>query len=165
MGTLCAVWVDSFLKEIFTKAQNESHVPPVLVGIHVRRTDYVDFIRNYEGRLPGEAYFRRAMQYFRDKFRRVIFVVASDGTQYATEKFAHYPDVTFSPGTTWQVDLATLASCNHSIISLGSYGFWTGYLTGGQVLYPSITFGKTCMFSREWYTLSRLKRFIPISAD
>ena len=31
--------------------------------------------------------------------------------------------------------MATLALCNHTIGSTGSYTWWVGYLTGGEVLY------------------------------
>ncbi|KAG7174053.1 Galactoside 2-alpha-L-fucosyltransferase 1-like 1 [Homarus americanus] len=119
----------------------------------------------YEGKVPGEVYFRRALQYYRHKYPRVVFIVASDDRKFITEKFSHYPDIIFSLGTTRQADMATLASCNHSIITVGSYGFWTGYLTGGEVVYPNITFGKLYTFSREWYKMSRLKNFTPISTD
>ncbi|XP_042212574.1 galactoside alpha-(1,2)-fucosyltransferase 2-like [Homarus americanus] len=156
---------ENFLRGIVMKEQDKDPTPPVLVGVHVRRTDYVEFIKKYEGKVPGEVYFRRALQYYRHKYPRVVFIVASDDRKFITEKFSHYPDIIFSLGTTRQADMATLASCNHSIITVGSYGFWTGYLTGGEVVYPNITFGKLYTFSREWYKMSRLKNFTPISTD
>ena len=46
---------------------------PVLVGIHVRRGD-----KAYKKwPLPGRNYFHRAMEYFRKKYKKVYFIVAS----------------------------------------------------------------------------------------
>ena len=32
-------------------------------------------------------------------------------------------------------DLAILASCNHSIFAVGTFGWWGAWLAGGQVVY------------------------------
>ena len=54
----------------------------VLVGVHVRRTDFVHFARKEGGRLATSNYFRKSMEWFRRKYatskRRVMFVVVSD---------------------------------------------------------------------------------------
>ena len=34
-----------------------------------------------------------------------------------------------------QVHLAVLGKCNHVIMSVGTFGFWAGYLSGGDVIY------------------------------
>ena len=31
--------------------------------------------------------------------------------------------------------MATLALCNHTIATVGSFSWWIGYLAGGEVLY------------------------------
>ncbi|ELU02435.1 hypothetical protein CAPTEDRAFT_40679, partial [Capitella teleta] len=33
------------------------------------------------------------------------------------------------------VDLCVLSSCNHSIITVGTFGWWGAYLAGGRVVY------------------------------
>ena len=54
----------------------------VLVGVHVRRTDFVHFVRKEGGRLATSNYFRKSMDWFKRKYatsrRRVMFVVVSD---------------------------------------------------------------------------------------
>lgn len=35
------------------------------------------------------------------------------------------------------VDLASLSSCNHSIMSFGTFGMWSSLLAGGEVVVPS----------------------------
>lgn len=35
-------------------------------------------------------------------------------------------------------DMALLGSCSHSVMTVGSYGFWASFFAGGQVVYPLI---------------------------
>ena len=35
-------------------------------------------------------------------------------------------------------DLAILASCNHTILSYGTFSFWAGFLSGGKRIIPSV---------------------------
>lgn len=54
---------------------------PILVGIHVRRTDMLSHIQSYHrGKVVGVGYFKKAKKYFRDKFGsdKVIFLMVSD---------------------------------------------------------------------------------------
>ena len=42
----------------------------------------------------------------------------------------------FSGSISYGVDLAVLASCNHSIVDYGTFGLWAGLLAGGQIVLP-----------------------------
>lgn len=158
--------VHHFISDELGKVTKNKTETPVLVGVHVRRTDYVEYIkRMFQGHVPEKAYFERAMAYYRKKHTNVIFMVGSDDMPYVKQHFGNLSDVFFTPGSTQEIDMAALASCNHSIISLGSFGFWTGYLSGGEVLYPNISFGIPYHFSQDWYNLARLDFFTPIAED
>ena len=43
--------------------------------------------------------------------------------------------VIFSEGHGAEEDLAILSSCNHTIMTVGTYGWWAGYLAGGITVY------------------------------
>jgi len=43
--------------------------------------------------------------------------------------------VVFSEGHGTEEDLAILSSCNHTIMTVGTYGWWAGYLAGGITVY------------------------------
>ncbi|KAK4327780.1 hypothetical protein Pmani_001763 [Petrolisthes manimaculis] len=140
---------------------------PVFVGFHIRRTDYKNFIKvKYGGRLPETPFFTRALTHYRTKFpEAAVFVVASDDLQYARSKLDQYHDVFFSPGFSPEVDMALLSSCNHSIYTTGSYGFWSSYLAGGEVVYADITTNKAYRFSRQIFERSGLDNFLPLPID
>ena len=112
----------------------------ILVGVHVRRTDYQQFLEGrFNAQLVGASYFSRAMEYFRKKFpSRVLFVVASDDLDWCRKNLQPVNDDIVYTGNGNPLnpaeDMALLASCNHSIITYGNFGFWSAYLAGGEVL-------------------------------
>lgn len=110
------------------------------VGIHVRRTDYLNHIRNWEHRDEvGADYFKAAMQYFRDRkseFGTPLFVVISDEKDWVEEKLsgddvfiAASGDIVYATS-----DLALFSLCNHSIIDYGTYGWWGAVYANGHVI-------------------------------
>ncbi|XP_027223995.2 galactoside alpha-(1,2)-fucosyltransferase 2 isoform X1 [Penaeus vannamei] len=149
------------------QSANNSTVLPVLVGFHVRRADYVRYAAiNFRASLPEDKYFTRALSHYRQKFpNEVAFVVASDDMAFVRQRLGHYPDVFFSSGESAADDMALLSSCNHSIVTMGSYGFWTGFLAGGEVVYPDLHLSRSYRFSRAMYQRANLTNFIPVSAD
>ncbi|XP_037796398.1 galactoside 2-alpha-L-fucosyltransferase 3-like [Penaeus monodon] len=122
--------------------------------------------RVFRASLPGDKYFTRALNHYRQKFSNgVAFVAASDDMAFVRQRLGHHPDVYFSKGASPFEDMALLSSCNHSIVTLGSFGFWTGYLAGGEVVYPDVHLYRNYRFSRAMFQSSNLTNFIPVSAD
>ncbi|XP_050783720.1 galactoside alpha-(1,2)-fucosyltransferase 2-like [Gopherus flavomarginatus] len=110
------------------------------VGVHVRRGDYVWVMPQvWKGVVADKAYLEKAMGYFRAKYQEPVFVVTSNGMEWCRENIdASRGDVYFSgdgkessPGR----DFALLAHCNHTIMTIGTFGIWAGYLAGGKTIY------------------------------
>ncbi|KAJ7313965.1 hypothetical protein JRQ81_005806 [Phrynocephalus forsythii] len=110
------------------------------VGVHVRRGDYVWVMpKTWKGVVADRSYLEKAMNYFRTKYTNPIFVVTSNGMKWCKENInASRGDVYFagdgkesSPGR----DFALLAHCNHTIMTIGTFGIWVGYLVGGETIY------------------------------
>ncbi|XP_064461831.1 galactoside alpha-(1,2)-fucosyltransferase 1-like [Ornithodoros turicata] len=115
---------------------------PTFVGVHVRRGDYVAKIRkSYMGVLAIPAFLDRAMWYFRVRYQEPVFVVVSDDIEWCIQNINNaLGDVYFptmgrltSPGE----DLALAGNCNHSIMTIGTFGFWAASLARGMTLYLS----------------------------
>ena len=69
---------------------------PVLIGVHVRRTDYLHHVKEYgNGHLVIGKYFEKAMRYLGEKFSNVAFVVVSDNMGWCRKHFSHLNDVDF----------------------------------------------------------------------
>ena len=110
-------------------------VPFTRVGIHVRRGDILrDYFQNYGYTVATEAYFARAMALFKEQFPRIQFVVCSDDIAWCRE---HVRDesVVYSEGNSPIIDLAILSSCDHVIMSTGSFSWWAAWLAGGMAVY------------------------------
>lgn len=122
----------------------------VVVSIHVRREDYLSKENIKFGYLiPNATYFRKAMRYFRKKFKNVFFIVGSNDIPWCREALAGEPNVHFSVGNSAVEDMALLSLSNHTIASVGTYGWWIGWMAGGITLYyknmfvPGSDFAKT----------------------
>ncbi|XP_046381693.2 galactoside alpha-(1,2)-fucosyltransferase 1-like [Haliotis rufescens] len=105
------------------------------VGVHIRRGDMgvpVSAKRGYT--VAPATYFKKAMAYFRSKLKDPLFIVCSDDINWGRTQFGKEKDVEFLHKNE-NVDLATLSSCNHSIISTGTYGWWGAWLAGGETIY------------------------------
>ena len=118
------------------------------VGVHIRRGDY-KHISTFRtgGTLYNGAYFLRTMEKMAKHLgmdpRDLVFVVATDDPKWAWSSLrskrlniafsaSHYKRV--KGMADYAFDFAVLVSCNHSIYDYGTFGFWSGYLAGGQVL-------------------------------
>ena len=113
------------------------------VAIHVRRGDVLYYDKEEFGyTTPDENYFTRAMRYFVDRFQRVQFVVASNDIDWCrrslTKLATSMPqrvNMTFVTPLSRGMDFAIIASCEHVIMSTGTYGWWAAWLARGITIY------------------------------
>ncbi|XP_042132432.1 galactoside 2-alpha-L-fucosyltransferase Sec1 isoform X1 [Peromyscus maniculatus bairdii] len=114
--------------------------PSTFVGVHVRRGDYVHVMPNvWKGVVADRGYLKQALDRFRARYPSPVFVVTSDDMAWCRKSISiSQGDVAFagnglrgSPAR----DLALLTQCNHTIITVGTFGVWAAYLTGGDTVY------------------------------
>ena len=58
----------------------------------------------------------------------------NDNTSVASTRRVR-TQIIFSPGFDDGQDLALLSQCNHTIMTVGTFGWWAGYLAGGITVY------------------------------
>jgi galactoside 2-L-fucosyltransferase 1/2 len=78
------------------------------------------------------------MNVFRNKYRRVLFVVLSDDPEWC-ERELHGDDVVVMKTNSPAQDLAIIAACNHFIIDYGSYGVLGAILSGRDTFVNNLT--------------------------
>ncbi|KAK2166806.1 hypothetical protein LSH36_35g08004 [Paralvinella palmiformis] len=107
------------------------------VGVHVRMGDMPKILENQGWILPPLTYFYRAMDYFRSRYDNVHFILCSDDKRWLERNLvSRYPErVIVSNEEDGYLDLAILTSCNHMIISRGTFGWWAGWLIDGITVY------------------------------
>ena len=72
-------FADNILQQI--AASDRSGAELIFVGLHVRRTDYVQFSKVYlNKKVVGKTYFLEAIEYFQESYpdQQVYFIAVSD---------------------------------------------------------------------------------------
>ncbi|KAL4237899.1 glycosyltransferase 11 [Mactra antiquata] len=133
----------TFNKDILqeTKVFLENHVASntIKIGIHIRRGDFLSDYHRRLGRLSVDADFiHNAMEIFKQRFTDITFVVLSNDIVWCKKYITDERNkVVFSPFPSPGHDLALMSQCDHVIISVGTFGWWGGWLAGGTVVYYS----------------------------
>jgi len=114
----------------------------VLIGVHVRVTDMAadaNVARGYSIATPE--YFTAAMEFYQSRFphERLLYILATDDEEWCRHSYPYSssgksPVVHTTLGPAVQ-DLAILAACNHTVISVGSFGWWAAWLGNGMTVY------------------------------
>lgn len=148
-------------------SSNKMHT--VYVGVHVRRGDLASkYLYDYGFNWGNATYISHAMLHFIDRFSHVTFIVCSDDLDWcrynmtleipnelSNRYVVHFCEKEHPP----IVHLGILTACNHSIITGGSYGWWSAFLTEGHTVYykgyprPSSQFDMHFSPSRSDYYL------------
>ncbi|XP_066463326.1 galactoside alpha-(1,2)-fucosyltransferase 2-like [Eleutherodactylus coqui] len=141
------------------------------IGVHVRRGDYVSVMpKERKGVVADKNYLQKAMDYFRQKYDNPLFVVTSNGMDWCKKNINDsLGDVYFvgdgkegSPAR----DFALLAHCNHTIMTIGTFGYWAAYLVGGETIYlTNFTLPDSSYLKIFKYEAAFLPEWIGIPAD
>lgn len=156
--SLILVWLDDVRREFTFKPNLRSHAEtmlreiakqfnltkPTYVSIHVRRTDYIDYLWQKLKIHPAPmSYYLTAMDYFVGKYKDVVFVVASDNINWCRNnlhgKRHRVSFISDADGKGPGKDLAVLSACNHSIIDYGTYGSFGAILAAGETVVYNVT--------------------------
>ena len=105
----------------------------VTVGLHSRRGDMV---HNSAGMTsPPVSYYVNAMKYFKNLYKHVLFVFVTADVKWAKAEFKNFTDILLPSSRKVGEDMAIIASCDHTIVSVGSYGWWGAWLANGTTVY------------------------------
>jgi hypothetical protein len=107
-----------------------------LVGIHIRRGDYV---KEYNSLfyLNGIEYINKCIDYFKDNYN---FFIISDDIEWCKYTFSEYKNFYFSNSSNDLLDFALMSLCNHNIISNSTFSWWAAFLNKNinkKVIMPS----------------------------
>ncbi|CAL1534250.1 unnamed protein product [Lymnaea stagnalis] len=123
---------ENFKQEI---RRSMPHKDLEFVAVHVRHTDQYSVKRMITCVAPKSFYvnaFNKMRTLLPDK--TLVFVVAGNNLTWCKENILGN-DVIVLPPQPPEVHFAVLSSCDHGIVSVGTYGWWAAWLTGGHVIY------------------------------
>ena len=148
---------DEYLNQALNFIKANTPNVSTLIGVHVRRGDFLSKISVDEGRVVADRnYTQKSMNFFREKHKNAVFVILSDDQKWCKENIQGN-DVIFSPFIDPIVDMAILSLCHHTIITSGSFGWWGAWLANGVVVYlrdfpkPGSDLDTNGLFVREEY--------------
>ena len=109
------------------------------ICVHVRRKDFLDPLLQAFGFSSADVgFFNRSMEFFRNslKNKSIVFIYVSDDIEWCKSKIKD-TDIYYSPfnNDSPGKDLALISSCDHNIISSGSFGWIGSWLGSGTVVY------------------------------
>lgn len=113
-----------------------------IVGIHIRRGDMTLAVKRKRGyNVASKRYIEQAISLFSKKINNtLLFLIASNDLVWTKTNIIMNPklqryDFELLQNNTPEIDFAILSSCDHVITSVGTFGWWTGWLSGGMVTY------------------------------
>ena len=148
------------IREIFKldPIRVKSPLDRTLVGVHVRRGD---FVHHPQFNVCGRGYFHRAFDYMRRNTRSPFFVVVSDDVEWCKRALRNGKDVKVMDQGTEERDLRILAGCDAHVISNSTFGWWGAWLgEKGPVVAPKQwcrteeAYGPWNPVPERWHTLS-----------
>ncbi len=111
---------------------------PTIIGIHARRGDMAKEKNIKAGRnTPNGSYYINAMEFYKRRYRNdVIFLLVTNDPEWARLNVGmNRTDVVIFDGNDAITDITILSLCDHTTMSIGSFGWWGSYLAGGTTVY------------------------------
>ncbi|XP_062581791.1 galactoside alpha-(1,2)-fucosyltransferase 2-like [Saccostrea cucullata] len=139
------------MKDILNQMKFSSSKNNVVVSIHIRRGDYATAGHYKYGKLtPNETYYQNAMKYFKTKYQKVLFIVGSNDIGWSKKALANETNVYYSTGNSPAEDMALLSLANHTIMSVGTFGWWIGWMARGTSIFYKNIFRPGTGFAKEF---------------
>ena len=142
------------LNDIVSKETNVTSV-----CIHVRRDDFLSEHSKKVGFLvPSSLDIHNAMNYLQNKFKHIVFIVISNGLNWCKVNL-NRSNVYFSNFSSANEDFVLMCSCDHMIMTVGTFGFWGSWFTswrGGIAMYYEHVFSEKSnnvksLSRHDWY--------------
>ena len=163
------------------KLRRKGQKPPrkfVYIGVHIRRHDAtLHMIKKFSLIELKPSYYLDAMAMYTTYFKsnkKVVFLITSDDVQWVKSRILPRAKNAYLVGSgnifnmdSIGNDLAIMARCNHTILSYGTFSFWSGFLAGGKRITPVIlTMANTQSFLENDFDPFRLPdEGVPYSDD
>ncbi len=119
----------------------------ILVGLHVRRGNYLDPRYSTVHPFCGLDYYKKAINLIVKKYgslENILFVICSDDIKWCEENLSFLPNVYYSTERTGPQDQWLMSLCDHNIIANSSFSWLSAWLNTNPnktVVYPSVWFG------------------------
>ena len=119
--------------------ENEKNLQNIIstnsVSVHIRRGDYLDNVnQRIYGNICTSFYYEKALEYFKRKYKNIVFFVFSDDIQWARDhiKAENVVYVNCNKGDNAIFDMLLMSKCRHNIIANSSFSWWGAWLNSNE---------------------------------
>ena len=127
--------IDNNIEKLLRKFGIKSRTNVTLIGVHVRRGDMRGrHQQQYGFQVANGNYLRKAVHHF-SNYTNKVFIVCSDDSTWPRKNMPEGHRVEYIHGNAPEVDLGILSASDHVISTVGTFGWWAGFLSGGTVIY------------------------------
>ncbi|MCR5625728.1 MAG: alpha-1,2-fucosyltransferase [Lachnospiraceae bacterium] len=112
------------------------------VSIHVRHGDYSSPVYNGTFKILGLEYYKKAVDFIRERVDDPRFFIFSDDTEYIKREFEFLDNkrvVTNNTGKDSYLDMMLMSNCKHNITANSTFSEWAGLLNDNpdaMIIYP-----------------------------
>lgn len=144
---------DKQISRILTLNNSSTANDTVLIGVHIRNGDYSEsHFSQYGYQLAPASYLESATNYFRKRFKKVLFVVCTNDIPWTRKVLSVNNDVHIVSGNPAEVDMALLSRTNHTIMTVGTYGWMIAWLTRGTTLHYKYPYRAGSDFAKQFHS-------------
>ncbi|XP_071167957.1 galactoside alpha-(1,2)-fucosyltransferase 2-like isoform X1 [Mytilus edulis] len=140
------------LRSILTQKNIKITQDQVIVGVHIRNGDYTRTFGGYGYNIAPKEYIFSAMKYFKEKFINPFFIVCTNEVIWTKRVLSGMTDVYISEGNSAPVDMALLSLTNHTIMTVGTYGWMVAWLTRGITIYYKYPYVQGSEFASQFHS-------------
>ncbi|MDE7346178.1 MAG: alpha-1,2-fucosyltransferase [Muribaculaceae bacterium] len=133
-----------------------------IVGVHIRRGDYVKSNKPNKF-LLGIEYYKNAIDILRGKLDSPLFCIFSDDIDWCRTQFPEIDDIIYVENRVENgdiIDLFSIAACEHGIMSLSTFSWWGNWLRRNQndaiVVYPEKVYFNEFFIPENWICINKL---------
>lgn len=132
--------IRTYVRRYLTNLNSTLHPEEMtVVGVHVRRGDYLKKEKiKYGYQVATASYVRKALQYFRNKYRNTVFLIFTNPNP-ADIKWCfdniNGSDVVHTKANAREIDMCALSMCNHTVMTVGTFGWWASWINTGETIY------------------------------
>lgn len=120
------------INKILEKRKVKDRSDVILVGVHIRRGDFVNNKYGYE--VATKEYLQRAVKHFTSKFINVLFIVCTNDLKWTKDNMPPVA-VEYTEKNPAEVDMCILSMCDNTVLSVGTFGWWAAWLNKGTTIF------------------------------
>ena len=125
----------------------------MIVGVHIRNGDYSKpYFARFGYNIPPASYLQKAFQYFKNLFKKTLFIVCTNDLKWTNKVLSDEKDYYIVKGNPAAVDMALLSMTNHTIMTVGTFGWMIGWLTRGTTVHYKSPYVEGTRFAAEFHS-------------